>query len=301
MLERFKWMLKIVCLVLAVLLVFQLTQVWMRLNPLAHITIPEMPSLPAQAANQSGPKPPSPIIAQALVAKVTNISPALTSTNAIRSSVTNVTNASAQKTSNVTETNLAIPATPATSGANFPSLVAGDSRYIDVPQPPSSTVPATNTPSPLPVTNAVASSNSIAKVAPAATPRTPNAVASPGNFNPNQRRMMGMMGMNATPLPPAMQAQVDRVVESEILGPFIRPQPAALVGIAGNFAFVRAPTGQTGLIKEGDELGGIKLLRIGTNRVLVEEQGQTKELTIFSGTGGESLLPKQQTSHETNN
>jgi len=37
------------------------------------------------------------------------------------------------------------------------------------------------------------------------------------------------------------------------------------------------------MVKEGDEMGGMKLLRIGTNRVLVEHEGEKKELTIFSG------------------
>lgn len=67
----------------------------------------------------------------------------------------------------------------------------------------------------------------------------------------------------------------------------------ALLGIAGNDALFRAPSGQTGLLKEGDELGGVKMLRIGTNRVLVEHEGQKKELMIFSGFGGETLLPKE--------
>ena len=88
---------------------------------------------------------------------------------------------------------------------------------------------------------------------------------------------------------------MDRIIESEILAPVIRPMPMALLGIAGEVAFLRAPSGQTGLVKEGDDLGGIKLLRIGINRVLVEEQGQKKELMIFSGYGGDSLLPKQET------
>jgi hypothetical protein len=64
----------------------------------------------------------------------------------------------------------------------------------------------------------------------------------------------------------------------------------ALLGILGNDIFLRAPSGQTGLIKEGEELGGVKLLRIGINRVLVEEKGERKELTIFDGLGSESLL-----------
>ena len=65
-----------------------------------------------------------------------------------------------------------------------------------------------------------------------------------------------------------------------------------LLGIAGNSAFLRAPSGQTGLLREGEELGGVKLLRIGTNRVLIEHEGQKKELVIFSGFGSETLLPK---------
>ena len=67
----------------------------------------------------------------------------------------------------------------------------------------------------------------------------------------------------------------------------------ALLGIAGQHAFLRAPSGQTGLLKEGEELGGVKLLRIGTNRVLIEHEGQQKELSVFSGFGSETLLPKQ--------
>ena len=103
--------------------------------------------------------------------------------------------------------------------------------------------------------------------------------------------MMGMMGMKAPDLPPAIQARVDRIAQSEILAPFIRPLPMALLGIAGDRAFLRAANGQTGVIRQGGEVGGIKLLRIGTNRVLIEQDGQQKELTIFSGYGGESLLP----------
>ena len=93
-------------------------------------------------------------------------------------------------------------------------------------------------------------------------------------------------------LPPAIRSRVERIYQSEIFGPIIRPQPVALLGIAGKDAFLRAPNGQTGLLREGEELGGIKLLRIGINRVLVEEDGQEKELTLFSGLGGQTLMPK---------
>ena len=93
-------------------------------------------------------------------------------------------------------------------------------------------------------------------------------------------------------LPPAVQTRIDRITASEILGAVVRPLPMALLGIAGKDAFLRAPNGQTGLLREGEELGGVKLLRIGTNRVLIEHEQQQKELTVFSGFGSETLIPK---------
>jgi hypothetical protein len=108
----------------------------------------------------------------------------------------------------------------------------------------------------------------------------------------NPRTRPGMAGKAAPALPLPIQARVDRVVDSELFGPVFHPMPMGLLGIAGNMAFLRAPSGQTSAVKEGDELGGIKLLRIGINRVLVEEDGQKKELMIFEGLGGQSLLPK---------
>ena len=91
---------------------------------------------------------------------------------------------------------------------------------------------------------------------------------------------------------PALKIRIDRVIKSEIFGMIPKPLPMALLGIAGQDAMLRTPNGQTGLIQEGGELGGIKLLKIGANRVLVEENGVQKELTIFSGLGSESLMPK---------
>ena len=96
-------------------------------------------------------------------------------------------------------------------------------------------------------------------------------------------------------LPAAIQTRVERITQSEILGAIVRPLPMALLGIAGQDAFLRAPNGQTGLLREGGELGGIKLLRIGTNRVLIEHEQQQKELMLFSGFGSETLLPKGKT------
>jgi hypothetical protein len=95
-------------------------------------------------------------------------------------------------------------------------------------------------------------------------------------------------------LPPAVQARVDKIVQSEILGAVVRPLPMALLGIAGKDAFIRGADGQTGLVREGEEFGTLKVLRIGTNRVLVEYEGQKKELILFSGFGSETLLPKEE-------
>jgi len=100
----------------------------------------------------------------------------------------------------------------------------------------------------------------------------------------------GMMGGAPVVLLPEIQARVDKIVNSEIFAPVFHPLPLGLMGIAGNTAFIRAASGQTGLVKPGDSLGDVKLLRIGTNRVLVEQNGQQQELLIFNGYGGDSLL-----------
>jgi hypothetical protein len=97
-----------------------------------------------------------------------------------------------------------------------------------------------------------------------------------------------------TNLPPEVQARIERIADSEILGPVPKPVqvPVTLLGIEGKDVFLRTPSGQTGLLRLGEELGGIKLLQVGTNRVLVEEDGQKKELTMFSGFGSQPLLPQ---------
>jgi hypothetical protein len=96
------------------------------------------------------------------------------------------------------------------------------------------------------------------------------------------------------PLPLAVEARVERIAASELLGPVPRPMsnPAALIGIAGQDAMIRASDGQVGLLRRGEEFHGIKLLQVGTNRVVIEESGHEKELTMFSGFGSESLLPR---------
>lgn len=94
-------------------------------------------------------------------------------------------------------------------------------------------------------------------------------------------------------LPREVQARIDEIKKSQLLAPDIKPPPMALLGIAGQDVFLRGPNGQTGLLRKGEELDGVKLIKIGTNRVVVEQDKQQKELTIFSGFGSETLLPKK--------
>lgn len=120
--------------------------------------------------------------------------------------------------------------------------------------------------------------------------------AKPTNAPPKRPAMPGMPGMmgGGAPLPPEVQAAIDKIKQSQLLGPDIKPPPMALLGIAGSDVFLRAPNGQTGLVREGEELGGVKIIKIGTNRVLVEENKQQKELTIFEGFGSGTLMPPTQ-------
>lgn len=94
-------------------------------------------------------------------------------------------------------------------------------------------------------------------------------------------------------VPPEITARVEKIKETQVLGQIMRPPPMALIGIAGPDVLLRGPNGQTGIIREGETLGGVKVLRIGVNRVLVEHEGQQKELMLFEGFGGESLLGKE--------
>lgn len=94
------------------------------------------------------------------------------------------------------------------------------------------------------------------------------------------------------PVPPEIAARVEKIKESQILGHIMRPPPMALIGIAGRDVILRAPNGQMGIIREGEELGPVKLLEVGVNRVLVLHEGKTNELTLFNGFGSESLLIK---------
>lgn len=97
----------------------------------------------------------------------------------------------------------------------------------------------------------------------------------------------------APPVPPAITARVEKIKESQILGQVMRPPPMALIGIAGPDVLLRGPNGQTGMIRVGEELGGVKLVQVGVNRIVVEHEGQQKELMLFEGFGSDSLLGKE--------
>src|SRR5215204_4643725 len=141
-----------------------------------------------------------------------------------------------------------------------------------------------------PLSDLKLSALSFTNVSPSST-ATNQATAKPTNSPPRT----GRSAANArSDLPPVVQARVDKIVQSEVLGAVVRPLPMALLGIAGKDAFIRGADGQTSLLREGEELGTLKVLRIGTNRVLVEYEGQKKELTLFSGFGSETLLPKEE-------
>ena len=69
------------------------------------------------------------------------------------------------------------------------------------------------------------------------------------------------------------------------------PPPPGFLGVMGRYAILRSPDGKTDLVLEGGSFGGAKLLRIASNRVLIEFQGKQIELTVFSGLGSSTLTP----------
>jgi hypothetical protein len=289
--ERLEQILKIVCAALALLFLVQLVKVAIHLNPLSGVAVPELPSLPADTN-----APP----------KVTRNRPAKFATDAERAAAipktnanvaaidTNVVAASKPKGSESPEPPGRVATTP--PGTNV--LETNVFAEANSAKPGATNSMATS------VTNAVGSTNVIAGLAKTNEAGKTNSAlaksAGPEHAGAMPPPTMGPGGGMAGGLTPDVQARVDRVTDSEILGPVIHPMPMALLGIAGKVAFLRSPSGQTGLVKEGEDLGEIKLLRIGVNRVLIEQDGQKKELMMFSGFGGESLLPKTtETSDET--
>jgi len=286
MLERYQKVLRLVCIVLAALFLVQLGRILVNRNPLAHLQIPAVPTLTkAEATSSSKSTNAAPVqdsvkkstnlVAIASSSKETNATVATalvkSATNAPAGPVVkkSTTNAPAAELASETVTNSSQAKPPGKTGSNVVAL-AGSGKQDTNSQSRAESPSGKKRPGP---------GTEIAGGPP----------GMPGGMPPG---MMPGMPAKLPDLPPEIWARVDRIVDSEILGPVMRPLPMALLGIAGNVAFLRASNGQTGLVKEGDDLGGLKLLRIGVNRVLVEEEGKKQELMIYSGMGGESLLPK---------
>jgi hypothetical protein len=331
--ERVAQILKIVCFGLGALLLVQLVKVAYHANPLSGASIPQVPSLPsdtnaAPSANLANKPPGKSGTNSPVMANGTNSPTVVMNTNAPGSKKSKSGESNAVATAggvtatnaptNITqqiETNVAV--TPITdTNAPTPVAKATDTNTAPVVTAIASTTNTSGTDITVaaPPTNALATGTNLAAAklpggtnvaanGSAKTNLTNSAIAKASGTRPPPMMspmMAGPGGKTAAKLPPEIQARIDRVVDSEILAPVPHPMPMALLGIAGQVAFLRSPGGQTGMVKEGDDLGEIKLLRIGTNRVLVEQDGQKKELMIFSGLGGESLMPKTtETSDET--
>lgn len=264
--EKPEVILKYICMGLGALLFIQFIRIILNANPLAHVVVPALPALAddSSATNQ-------PTIASSNVTSPDHKSQIQNSTARTNVSIlgTNI----AVTTHTAVATNMAVTKNVAVT-TNMAAHVVRTNA--DAPS-----VPGTNT-------IAVHSAHSGHRHQRA------------GQFADGMGFMPG--GQKKTTVAPVIQASIDRITDSEILGPVIHPLPMALMGIAGDVAFLRSPDGQTGLVKEGDELGTIKLIKIGTNRVLIEENGQRQELTIFDGMGGDSLLDKSlQSTNENKN
>lgn len=277
--DRAEKILRLIVFALAALVLSQLIRAGFRANPLAGATIPPVPTLEtnsvpgtnAVAALKGSNIPPAKI--QATNApKVTAVESNAPPGKAVKAVPTNAVARA--------ETNLPAVKVPVADSTNAVSAstnsIAAGTNAVAAPKGTNG-LPAVDT-------------NSLAAVNPQKNPRK--------SASPEMARGGGMMGFGGFPgmpgpavkLPAGIQARVDKIVDSEILAPVMRPLPMALLGIAGETAFLRSASGQTGLAKVGDSVGDIKLLGIGINRVLVEQDGQKKELMIFNGYGGESLL-----------
>jgi hypothetical protein len=292
MFERSEFALKIACGLVLALVVYRLGLFIVHINPLYHVTIPALPELTSTSATSG----------------------ANTNANSAGPAVKAGSNMVLQpdgKATNVTSkaTNLVARSSNLVQRAD-----SGAARGTNnVPRSTNLVAQATN--------SAALATNALVQTTNSSGAST-NRMSGPGSGQASQLARMGMpIGLGIPGMPPGgmpgmppgglpgtakpgpelpleIQSRIDRVVDSEILAPVMRPLPMALLGIAGSDVFLRAPNGQTGLIKEGEELGGIKLVRIGMNRVLVEQQGEQKELTIFAGLGGETLLSIQKNSHK---
>ncbi len=269
--SRFERPLRALAYGLAAILLAQLVLLVVRRNPLAGLEVPTPPRWspdtkdpPGEAASTASLKTTKVLagatnqLSETNTASSTNLTG---STNLIGS--TNISSAT-----NGTDT---LPSVAQTNALGDTNLVAITNLFTGTNR-----VAGTNAPA---GTNLATATNLIAAAPSPMPPRPPMGGPGPIPMRPPR------------PLPPVSQARIDRITSSEMLAPVFRPPPMALLGIAGHHAFIRTPNGQSALLREGGESDGIKLLRLGTNRVLIEQAGEKKELTIFNGIGSPSLLP----------
>jgi hypothetical protein len=268
---------KIACGLMAALLLFQLLGLVVRRDPLTRLTIPTLPSLATASDTLPGTKATNSIPRSAAVKKETNAAARMPA----RAEGTNPSGP-ARPPAVGKETN-ATPSSQPRAKATMPSASA---------RPPAGRKETNAAPGSQPRAEATMPSGAPSRMGPttAGGSRSPGGPPDGRSGNPGFRPGPTRQ---APELSPALRARVERITQSEIFAPVMRPLPMALLGIGDQSVFLRAPNGQTGLVKEGEELGGIKLVRIGTNRVLIEQEGEQKELMIFSGYGGESLLQKR--------
>jgi hypothetical protein len=293
--------LRIGCIALGALLLFQVVRTALHSNLLAKVSIPNVPTLGGDTNTSTTAS-----------AKNTNAPAVKAGTNAAVAAVAKVGATNVPPATNkVALTNMV-----ATTDSNKPPVIPS---VKEVDEKSATNVVAAVGPVQTTITNesvqpdrGVTGTNNIVIQKPGTTGTNTSAVSQVATNGTNaavrvaskkssgpmpnmaSMGMPGMVGGKAlAELPPAIRARVDRIYESELFGMVMRPMPAGLMGIAGNSAFLRSSSGQTGLVKEGDSLGEMKLIRIGINRVLVEEKGEKKELMVFNGYGGESLMAKQ--------
>jgi hypothetical protein len=275
--DRAEMIARIGCLLLALLLIGELVRMVLWINPFHGVKVPELPALTVASEHKPAESPKN---VQMVTPVGTNIASATIQTNG-KGAVTG-TNA------------LVSPPAAVAAAKDGTNLVARAGTGNANTNPPGA--PGTNALASTGTNRAVAAAAAHSNSPPAAS-SAPGPAAGPpppmiagANFPPGSPR-----GRQAAALPPALQSRIDRIVESELLAPVMHPLPMALLGIAGDCAFLRSANGQTGLVKTGDSLDDLKLLQIGTNRVLVEQAGRKQELMIFAGYGGDSLMPKDST------
>jgi hypothetical protein len=298
MLERFERPLKILCAGMALLVLWQFTSAFLRGDPLKNLKIPALPALPGgtneetkvseKSTNAPGSEKGATNTA-ALARNGTNEDGKLKGTNSdskVTASSTNValgTNKNTAKTNIARSTNSALP-TNAIAGSNVAGTNGAGANIAGTNISGTNIAKGTNASR---STSSTGSTNVIAKSDKGLPGMPPGMPGMPPGMRPGGRGA----GPKKMELPAEVKARVDKIIVSEILGAIPHPMPLSLTGIVDEEASIQATNGQTQWVKIGGEIEGVKLLRIGINRVLVEDHGEKKELTLFGGAGGESLMP----------